>query len=69
MPQTTGGGAEPQQPLEDKVSHGSTASGENSNERVDDRAGTETKSEEKNPSAEYGDKTTSTTTLKRIVVT
>ncbi|XP_025413970.1 ecdysone-induced protein 75B-like [Sipha flava] len=53
-----------QQPLEDKVSHGSGASGENSDDRSENSA--ETKREEKSP--EFGDKTNAKLP-KRIVVT
>lgn len=54
-----------QQPLEDKVSHGSGASGENSDDRVDSSAETKQK-EEKLP--EFGEKTIVKPSPKRIVV-
>lgn len=68
---STATGADTQQPLEDKVGHGTEASGENSDERVGGNSA-ETKHEEKTPlqppSSDFGDKT-STKLPKRIVVT
>lgn len=68
---TTAAGSAAQQPLEDKVGHGTGTSGEKSEDRDDsgsdgNSGSTETKSEEKSP--EFGDKTT-VKPIKRIVVT
>jgi len=67
---TAAAGSEAQQPLEDKVGHGTGTSGEKSDDRNDDGGGgagdAENKGEDKSP--EFGDKTT-VKPIKRIVVT
>jgi len=64
---TAGPSRPAQQPLEDKVSESTGASGENSDDRVD--SSTETKSEEKKSSPEFGERTSTKPPPKRIVVT